>query len=151
MTTRTRPRQNRAATMVLLALALLLAAATIYILIEPVDASNFESTTGTAWDAFSTLNPEAADYLIREARLLAVGWLGFTLLAAGVVWWPLRRGDGWARGVLWLFPIALLGATAVFMASGDTVLGGSYLVAGVVAGVALAALRRGAGAESGRV
>jgi uncharacterized membrane protein len=125
-------------------IALLLATTSTYILFTPIDPSNFESTTGVEWDGFSAENPEAADYLIREARLLALGFLGLTLLAAMVAWGPLRRGDPWAKRVLWPFPATLLGTALVFLLSGDGVLTGTYLTAGVVSAMALAmAGRRG--------
>lgn len=146
MTTQpTTRRSNRIATTVLLVVALLLAATTAYILIQPISPSNFESTTGMSWDVFSTTNPEVADYLSREGRLLALGWLGFSLILAAITWWPLRRGDGWASRALWLFPIALLGAALVFMTGGDVVLGGTYLVVGVVSGASLITVGRNDG------
>lgn len=127
----------------LLAFALLLAAAATYILFIPVDPSNFESTTGTTWESFATPNPETADYLTREGRLLAVGYLSFALLVAAVAWWPLRRGDGWTKKALWLFPACLCGAGAVFLGSGDVALGGTYLAAGAITAAALTlAVRR---------
>lgn len=134
-------RSARIARVVLLAVALLLAAATAYILFEPVSASDFESTTGIGWATFSAANPDVADYLSREARLLAVGWLGLSLLVAALVWRLPRSEDGRAPAALWLYPIMLVGAALVFIGGGGPVLGGTYLAAGVVAGAALIALR----------
>lgn len=145
MTNSATTRRSRVATVVLLVLALLLAAATAYILFDPVSPSNFESTTGVSWDDFSVANPEAADYLSREGRLLAVGWLGLTLLVAATVWGPLRRGEGWAKRTLWLFPTTVVGAALVFLVSGDTALGGMYLVVGVITAVCLAMAGRSDG------
>ncbi len=143
MTTQQRKqRPNRIASTVLLVMTLLLATMTAYVLFQPIDPSNFESTTGTAWDTFSETNPGVADYLSREARLLAVGWLGFSLLAAAVTFGPLRRGDSWASRSLWLFPVVLFGAAAVFLASGDAALGGTYFVAGIASAVALVVVGR---------
>lgn len=58
-----------------------------------VDPNDFESTTRQSWDTFSASNPEVADYLAREARILAIGYLGL----AAVVF---AMGDG---GVLAAF------------------------------------------------
>jgi len=63
---------------------------------------------------FRSSNPEAADYLTREARLLAIGFLGLSLMAASVAWGPFRDDDRHASTALWLFPLALLGAGIVF-------------------------------------
>ena len=148
MTTQVTVRPAAMGAVVILAVALLLAAMTAFILFVPVDGSNFETTTGEGWEAFASANPEVADYLTREARLLAVGYLGFALLAAAMAWWPLRRGERWARRALWLFPVTLLGAAVVFLSSGDQVLGGTYLVAGAAAAVALALMWRRSGGSS---
>lgn len=143
MTTRRTRGAGGLAAVVLFTLALLLAATAAYILFVPVDASNFEVTTGVSWDGFSSANPEVADYLVREARLLAVGFLGLTLLTAILAWGPLRRGDSWAGRALWLFPATLLVAAMVFLLSGDPILGGMYVAAGLIAATALAvAVRR---------
>lgn len=137
MITRETARRTGVGAIIVFVTALLLAATTAFILVVPVDASNFETTTGVSWDAFAAANPEAADYLTREARILAVGYLGFTLLVAAVTWWPLRRGDPWAARALWLFPATLLAAAVVFLSSDDGLLGGMYLGAGAVTGIAL--------------
>lgn len=138
------PRSSGVAAFIFVVIALLLAATSAYILFTPIDPSNFEAATGVEWDGFSAGNPEAADYLVREARLLALGFLSLTLLVATVAWGPLQRGDPWVKRVLWLFPATLLGAALVFLLSGDGVLTGTYLTAGAVSAVALAmAGRRG--------
>ena len=117
--------------------ALLMAAMTAYILFVPVDATNFETTTGLDWAEFSSSNPEAPDYLIREARLLATVFLGLSLLSAAVAWDVFRRDDRPASRALWLFPAAMLGAGMVFLAGDGVALGFTYLVAGTVAAVGL--------------
>lgn len=103
---------------VLLALSGLLALTVLYILFAPVDPNDFESTTGRSWDAFSASNPEVADYLAREARILATGYLGLAVFAVVIVLSRLRAGDPWAAKVLWILP-ATLGLTAVVFASSD--------------------------------
>lgn len=72
---------------VLFVLSGLLAVTVLYILVAPVDPNDFESTTGLSWHDFSASNPEVADYLAREARILAIGYLGL----AAVVF---ALGDG---------------------------------------------------------
>jgi hypothetical protein len=132
---------------VFLIVALLMVAMSAYIILVPVDPNNFEATTGSSWAAFSSSNPEAAEYLEREARLLAVGFLGLSLLAAAVAWGRFQGDDRSAIGPLWLFPLALLGAGVVFISGGGVALGSAYLVAGVVAalGLGLAVRRKLAG------
>jgi hypothetical protein len=123
-------------------IALLLAATAVFILFVPVSASDFEAATGVDWEAFSSANPDAASYLTREARVLAVGFAGFSLLAGVQALGPLRRGDTSAGRTLWLFPVTLFGVAVVFLSSGGGTLGGTYLVAGFVTAVALNAARR---------
>jgi len=116
-----------------LVVALLMAAMSAYILFIPVDATNFEMTTGLNWTDFSSSNPGAAEYLTREARLLAIGFLGLSLLAAALAWKAFSNDDRSASRALWLFPPALLGAGIVFATGDGAALGFAYLVAGVVA------------------
>lgn len=139
----------RAAVAIVIVIALLLAATSAYLLFVPVDSSDLESATGATWESFTAVDPAAADYLAREARVLAVGYLGFALLVAAVAWVPLRRGDPWAVRALWLFPATLLGTAAVFLSSGATTLGGTYLGAGALAAAALVTVARRPDVEAG--
>lgn len=123
---------------IFLVVAVLVTAMTAFILAVPIDAADFESTTGVNWESFSASAPEVADYLTREARLLAVGFLGLTLLAAAIAWGFLRRGAPGAKGALFVFPAALVGAAIVFFAGGGSVLGATYLGAASMAGLGLA-------------
>ena len=127
---------------VFLIVALLLVAMSAYIILVPVDPSNFEATTGSSWAAVSSSNPEVAEYLEREARLLAVGFLGLSLLAAAVAWRRFQGDDRSAIRPLWLFPLTLLGAGVVFISGDGSALGSTYLVAAAVAALGLALARR---------
>jgi len=120
-----------------LIIALLMAAMAVYIIFVPVDAINFERTTGLDWAEFSSSNPEAADYLFREARLLAIGFLGLSLLSAAVAWEAFHQDDRSTSRAHWLFPAALLGAGIVFLTGEGVALGSTYLVAGALAAVGL--------------
>lgn len=55
---------------------------TAYIPAAPVSNADFRSTTRVGWDSLSSANPDVAAYLMREARLLAMGFLGLTLVVA---------------------------------------------------------------------
>lgn len=135
-----------------LGVALLLALAALYILAEPIDANDFESTTGASWESFSDANPEVADYLAREARLLAVGFLGFALMSAVLAWWWPQVPDVPMARVLWLVPLTLWAAAVVFFTGDGSTLGAIYLVAGVVAaGALLVVMRRTTISDATRV
>ncbi|MGB7858915.1 MAG: hypothetical protein WBM90_00270 [Acidimicrobiia bacterium] len=120
-----------------LIVAMLMAAMTVYILFVPVDTANFETTTGLSWSDFSSSNPKAAEYLIREARLLAIGFLGLSSMAAVVAWQAFHGDNHQASRPLLFFPLAMFGAGTVFIAGSDVVLGFTYLVGGAVAAVGL--------------
>jgi hypothetical protein len=120
-----------------LIVALLMAAMAAYIIFVPVDATNFETTTGLDWAEFSSSNPDVAEYLTREARLLAIGFLGLSLLSAAVAWREFHQDDRSTSRALWLFPAALLGAGIVFLTGDGVALGSTYLVAGAAAAVGL--------------
>ena len=134
---------------VYLAVALLVAAMTLYVLFVPVDASDFERTTGGDWDAFSAANPAVADYLTREARLLAIGFLGLGLMATAVGRALSRSGDSWIVRAAWVLPVALVAGALVFFGGDGATLGAFYLALGVIAGAALAAAGRGNGRSTG--
>lgn len=121
-----------------LIVAMLMAAMTVYILFVPVDAANFETATGFSWAGFSSSNPKAAAYLIRESRLLAIGFLGLSAMAAVVAWQAFQWDDQQATTPLWFFPLTMFGAGIVFIAGSDVVLGFTYLAGGAVAAVGLA-------------
>ena len=143
-----RSKRIRVAIIVLLLVPLLVAAGALYILFVPIDPSNFASATGVDWSDFSSVNPEASDYLNREARVLAVGYLGLGLVAALLVWGPLRAREPWAVPPLWLLAMVLLAASFVFFAAGDAVLGTTYLAVGLVSAAAMAVVRRSLALDS---
>lgn len=126
---------------VFLIVVLLLAATSAFILFVPVDANNFETTTGVSWADFSSSNPEAAGYLTREARLLAIGFLGLSLLTAAVAWDAFRSRDRSLVRALCVFPLVLLGCGIFFVTADDAGLGLAYLVAAAIAAIGLALTR----------
>ena len=101
----------------------------------PVDPGNFESSTGVVWDDFEAANPEAADYLAREARLLGSAWLGFALFSAGIAGTYFRNGDRVGSRLMWIFPTVLVLVGLVFMVYDDMQLGVMYTAVGVLAAV----------------
>jgi hypothetical protein len=122
--------------------ALLLALSAAFIVFVPIDAANFADETGLTWSRFSVENPEASSYLVREARVLAVGYLTLGLIVVTLAWRPLRVGDRWARVALWIFATGLLATSLVFFGAGDSVIGAAYLAASVVSAAALALVVR---------
>lgn len=148
MTNRPTRRRRMGATVVLV-VALLLAAATIFILVVPVSDSDFAATTGVGRDSFSSTNREVATYLMREARILFVGYLGLTLLVAAESCQLLRRDEAHPNKALWLFPLTLWGAALVFFTGGGAGLGFMYLVVGVIAAVGLGAAVSGSREAAG--
>lgn len=130
-----------------LVVALLMAAMAAYILFVPVDATDFERTTAVSWADFNSANPDVAEYLTREARLLAIGFLGVSLLAAAVAWETFHRDKGGRSLALWVFPMTLIGAGIVFLSEDGTAIGSTYLAAGgvAVAGLLTAGRRRRSG------
>lgn len=114
-------------------LGVLMLAAGLFILGQPVDAADFETETGIAWEDYQASLPGAADYLMREARLL--GW-SFAVLggvATAIAATLLRRGDHAAWAIVWFLPIAYAGSAAVFYGSGGVGLGTFYATAAVAA------------------
>lgn len=122
---------------VIAVLALLVTLFGVYVLFSPVDSGDFESETGFAYDTFSSTSPAIADYLEREARVLAVTSIAFGLLAAGVAYGLLRKRDriGWTLS--WLFAGWLGLVSIVFFAASAAGLGSFYAIAAVVAGAAI--------------
>ena len=127
---------------VLLVLSGLLTLIGPYILAFPVDPDDFGFTTGVVWEEFSASDPEVAAYLAREARLLAIGYLGFALFAVAIVWSRLRLGDPWAARVLWILPAVLALTAVVFLFSAGLRLAIIYGAMAVVTAAALLPAQR---------
>jgi peptidoglycan/LPS O-acetylase OafA/YrhL len=119
-----------------------------YLLASPVDPSDFAATTGVDWEEFSSANPEAAEYLAREARILGIGYMGFALFALAIIWSRLRRGDPWAAKVLWILPVLLALTALVFLVGDGSSLAVLYGAMAVVVAVPLLAARKPRGSES---
>lgn len=120
-----------------------------YILAFPVDPDDFGFTTGVVWEEFSASDPEVAAYLAREARLRAIGYLGFALFAVVMVWSRLRLDDPWATRVLWILPAVLALTALVFLFGTGLRLAISYGAIVVTAGALLVDPRPRARASAG--
>ena len=116
-------------------IATLMILAGLYILSQPVDPGDFESTTGVAWNGFAADNPEVAEYLEREARLLGVSFAGLGVAGLAVALQLLRTGNraGWT--IAWFIPLVLVAAAIVFYTGDGAALGTFY---GVIAFLAAA-------------
>lgn len=120
-----------------IAVAVFVLLASIYPLAVPVDDDDFVEATGVEWAEFSAGDPEVAEYLEREARLLGALAVGFALLALALAVGPLRRGDVSVWRIMWLFPFGLGLVAAVFLVEGGGFLGGFYLSLAALAGLGL--------------
>lgn len=125
-----------------LVLGVLMFVAGLFILGQPVDAADFETETGIVWDDYQASLPQAADYLMREARLL--GWAFAVLggVATAIATTLLRRADRTAWAIAWFVPIALAGSAAVFYSSGGSALGTFYVSVAVAAVLVVAVGQR---------
>lgn len=114
-----------------LVLGVLMLGAGLFIVSQPVDGDDFETATGVAWDEFRSSDPEAADYLEREARLLGVAFAVLGGVAAALAVTFLKTGSRTAWTIAWFIPIAFAGTAAVFYSADASVLGGFYVGATV--------------------
>lgn len=126
----------------LMVIAVLLVLFGLFVLFSPIDPSDFESTTGESWDAFSSSNPEVAVYLEREARLLAVATTGIGIFAASLVWFGIREDSDLAVKIMWTLPVVLIGSAAVFVVGDGLPLAGFYAAVTALAAFALARVGR---------
>lgn len=131
------PRSRRWGAWLVIAVAVFVLLASIYPLAVPVDDDDFVEATGVEWAEFSAGDPEVAEYLEREARLLGALAVGFALLALALAVGPLRRGDVSVWRIMWLFPFGLGLVAAVFLVEGGGFLGGFYLSLAALAGLGL--------------
>ena len=122
----------------LLIIGVLMALAGLYIVVQPVDANDFQGTTGVVWSDFQNANPEPAAYLEREGRLLGVSFAFLGIVAAGMSATVLRRNDRSAWIVAWFLPLTLASAAAVFFGGDGAMLGAFYAVAALTAGTLVA-------------
>jgi uncharacterized membrane protein HdeD (DUF308 family) len=114
-----------------LILGVLMLGAGLFILSQPVDANDFETATGIVWEEYQASDSEAADYLVREARLLGVAFAVLGGVAAALAWTLLRAGSRTAWVITWFIPIAFTGTAAVFFGTDAAALGSFYAGAAV--------------------
>lgn len=137
------PIRRRWGAWLVIGVAIFLLLAAIYPLAVAVDGDDFVETTGVEWAEFSVAEPEVADYLEREARLLGALALGFALLTLALAVGPLRRADRSAWRIMWVFPVSLGLVAAVFLVEGGGFLAGFYMVLALAAGLGLWLARPG--------
>ena len=97
------------------------------------DPDDFESSTGISWEALNSSSPEVARYVDRLERLVGVLTFGFGSSTAIVAYAYLKKGDRTAWRAIWLVPIVLGIAAAVFFLSEAAGLGGLYVGAVLIA------------------
>ena len=139
---RKKSRLHAAAWIAVLMLGVLMLGAGLFILGQPVDAADFEGETGIAWEEYQTSDPEAADYLVREARLLGVSFAVLGGVAAAVAATLLRAGNRTAWAIVWFIPVAFIGSAAVFYSASATALGSFYTGGALVAVIVVATGQR---------
>ena len=122
----------------LVVISALLVAFGLFVLFSPVDPNDFEATTGLSWSAYSSANAEAAGYLEREARLLAVSFIGVGLFSLALAWYGVREGSDLAVKAMWILPVILVGSAVVFFLGEGTALGWYYAGIAVIAALAVA-------------
>ena len=119
----------------MLAIGVLMVAAGLFIVSEPVSADDFEEATGVVWEDFESSDAAVADYLVREARLLGVAFTVLGIVAVAVAWSLLRKGSRTGWRIAWFVPVVFAGSAAVFYSADAGLLGGFYAGATVVAAV----------------
>ena len=129
---------SKASWVTLVVVSALLVGFGLFVLFSPVDPNDFEATTGLSWSAYSSANPEAAGYLEREARLLAVSSMGVGLLSLALAWFGVREGSDLAVKVMRILPAILVGSAVVFFLGDGTALGWFYAGIAVIAALAVA-------------
>lgn len=97
-----------------------------FILFSGVDPSDFESSTGTAWNAFRAAEPEAARYVERLVGLLGASGIGLALFGIGVTLTGFRRRQRSAWRALWAAPVTY-GLVVVIMLIYGSPIGYYYL------------------------
>lgn len=107
-------------------MSLVVVATGLFVLMNPVDAGNFEAISGEAWDEFSSASPGVADYLAREGRILGVLVAIIGAISLTATWFGLRPPVVWGKWVLISIMVGFAGVGAIFLASGDEVLTWTY-------------------------
>lgn len=117
----------------MLVIGVVMVAAGLFIVSEPVSADDFEDATGVVWEEFESSDADVAAYLVREATLLGVSFAVLGLVATGLTWSLLRRGSRTGWSIAWFVPVAFGGSAAVFYGADAGLLGGFYAGATVLA------------------
>lgn len=107
-------------------LGLLLGLSALAILFIGPDGNEFQASTGVSWAELQASMPEVAQYIDRLDRLIGASFAGFAFLWAAISFGPFRRGDRWSWFVLWMVPLVLGTAAAVFFLRDAAGLGAYY-------------------------
>jgi hypothetical protein len=111
-----------------------------YLLYAPTDT--FTSLTGESWQQFSSAQPDAAGYTVLISRLLAIGAVGFGILALFVTWFGVRDRSPLAINVMWTLPLLIAGLAFAFVLDDRTTVGALLGVPAVILALALVIARR---------
>jgi hypothetical protein len=111
-----------------------------YLLYAPTDT--YASLTGESWQQFSSAQPDAAGYTVLVSRLLAIGAVGFGILALFVTWFGVRDRSPLAINVMWTLPLLIAGLAFAFVLDGRTTVGALLGVPAVILALALVIARR---------
>jgi len=123
----------RWAWLIVVVLGSLVALFGVYLLVVPVDTTDFHKVTDTEWETFSTESPDLAGYLEREARLLGAAGIGLGAMTASLAGSLVRQGNRTAWWLLWAFPVTLGLFAAVLLIDTALFLGAFYTVVAAIA------------------
>ena len=120
---------------VLFALALLLAASSLFILAAGLDENDVEGSTGLTVEEIDGFSAGVVTYMQRLEALIGVATLGLSVFAAGNSWLGARDGGRVIWFLLGAFPGTLLLFSAVFFLHDSAGLGSFYIVVAAIAAV----------------
>jgi cytochrome bd-type quinol oxidase subunit 2 len=79
------------------------------------DPGMVEAVSGISWEQLKTSNPEMADLLDVETRIIGSLWVGLGLIGAAVSLTGFKRGEKWAWWSTWSLPIVMALILGIFL------------------------------------
>jgi hypothetical protein len=71
------------------------------------DPGMVEAVSGISWEELQTSNPEMADLLDVETRIIGSLWVGLGVIGAAVSLTGFKRGEKWAWWSMWSLPLIM--------------------------------------------
>ncbi len=91
----------------------------MFLVIGSPTLGEVQDLTGMTWNQIVSKNPGIANLITLRSRIEGLAEVTFGILGMAVAAIPYRKGERWAWFVSWLWPVFLIGDTALDAVAGE--------------------------------